>query len=89
VPHEPQILHETAARPADWLPAGSAPFNRDLELAVIDRDGLHALVFPCRRILTGWIRSGTRQRIEVAPTHWREWNVDTALGRIETPVARN
>lgn len=56
-----------------WQPIASAPFGRDLQLAVIDRDGAHALVFPCRRALTGWKKSETRERIEVSPTHWREW----------------
>lgn len=58
---------------AMWEQISSAPFDRDLELAVLDRDGVHALVFPCRRVLTGWIESATRARIEVSPTHWREW----------------
>jgi hypothetical protein len=51
----------------------TAPFDRDLELAVIDRDGTHALAFPCRRVLGGWMNAGTRQPVEVHPTHWREW----------------
>jgi hypothetical protein len=56
-----------------WKPIASAPFDCDLELAVIDRDGPHALVFPCRRILGSWMSVETKQRIEVYPTHWREW----------------
>jgi len=31
----------------------TGPFDRDLELAVIDDEGPHALVFPCRRVLKG------------------------------------
>ena len=58
-----------------WQPISNAPFDRDLELAVIDRDGPHALVFACRRILSGWVSAETRQRIDVRPTHWREWGV--------------
>jgi hypothetical protein len=58
----------------DWQPISTAPFDRDLELAVIDREGPHALAFPCRRILGGWINSETRKRIAVRPTHWREWS---------------
>ena len=54
-------------------PISTAPFDRDLELAVLDRDGVHALVFPCRRILGSWINAETKQRIDVWPTHWREW----------------
>ena len=56
-----------------WQPAASAPFDRQLELAVIDRRGTHALVFPCRRDPEGWIDAQTGRRIEVVPTHWREW----------------
>jgi len=57
----------------DWQPVSTAPFDRDLELAVIDRDGMHALVFPCRRILGSWIDAETTHRIDISPTHWREW----------------
>ena len=47
--------------------------HRPLELAVVDKDEPHALVFPCRRIPGGWINAGTRRWIDVRPTHWREW----------------
>lgn len=56
-----------------WQPASTAPFDRDLELAVMDWDGPHALVFPCRRALTGWIKSDTKEWVDVSPTHWRAW----------------
>lgn len=57
----------------DWKPVSIAPFDRDLELAVINQDGEHKLVFPCRRILGGWMKKETSERIEVHPTHWRKW----------------
>jgi len=38
-----------------------------------DKDGPHALVFPCRRIPDGWINAKTKVRLDVRPTHWREW----------------
>jgi len=41
--------------------------SRNLELAVIDYDCGPALVFPCRRILRGWITSETKERINVPP----------------------
>jgi hypothetical protein len=31
--------------------------------SVIDDDGPHALAFPCRRILCGWIKAGTKDLI--------------------------
>jgi len=57
-----------------WRPINTAPFDCDLELAVIDSDGPHALAFPSRRILGGWLNALTKTRIDVRPTHWREWN---------------
>lgn len=56
-----------------WENISTAPFNRDLEVAVIEGDSLHALVFACRRTLGGWIRAKTRERLTVNPTHWRPW----------------
>ena len=58
----------------EWKPIATAPFDRDLELAVIDYDGTHALVFPCRRFLHGWINAETEHPLDgLRPTHWREW----------------
>lgn len=54
---------------------GTAPYDRDLQLAVIDADRLYALVFPCRRVVSGWLKSGTKERVEVHPTHWRDWKI--------------
>lgn len=58
---------------AMWQPITTAPFDLDLELAVFDADGAHALVFACRRMLDGWMKAETRERLDVRPTHWREW----------------
>jgi hypothetical protein len=41
----------------DWQTIASAPFDLDLELAVNGDEGMHALVFPCRRIPAGWLKS--------------------------------
>jgi hypothetical protein len=69
-------MSEAKSVPAEWLPIRTAPFDRELELAVIEPE-VHALVFPCRRIVGGWIKAATKARVEVHPTHWRQW---TALG---------
>jgi hypothetical protein len=62
-----------------WQHIATAPFDSNLEIAVIDGDGPHALVFPCRRILGGWMNAETKERLEVHPTHWRRWE-DRASG---------
>ncbi len=59
----------------EWQPIHTAPFDRDLELALLDRHGVHALVFPCRRTPDSWINAETKQRVDVQPTHWREWRL--------------
>ena len=56
-----------------WHLISTAPFDRDLELALIDANGVHAIFFPCRRVLGGWIKAETKTRIDVRPTHWRDW----------------
>lgn len=60
-----------------WQPVETTPFETDLELAVIDRDGPHALVFPCRRTPRGWSKAETGETVAVRPTHWRPWRGDS------------
>ena len=64
------LLNRSAMK---WQPIVTAPYNVDLELAVIDHLGAHRLVFPCHRIPTGWLKSETDEWVEVHPTHWRKW----------------
>jgi hypothetical protein len=68
------FTNEAARRKNDWQPISIAPFNRNLELAVRDGGDLHVLDFPCCRILSGWIKAATMERICVNPTHWRHWS---------------
>ncbi len=62
--------------PRKWLPILGAPSDRDLELSVIDREEVHALVFPCRKKDGAWIDASTKTPIDVHPTHWRLWTED-------------
>ncbi len=74
-----QSLHTQSSSQDDdiWKPASTAPFDRDLELAVIDDDEIHALVFPCRRVLGGWMNAGTKEVMtRLEPSHWREWRAN-------------
>jgi hypothetical protein len=59
--------------PSVWENISTAPFDRELELAVVERDSVHALVFACRRIFCGWVNAQTSQRVTISPTHWRPW----------------
>lgn len=63
-----------------WQHISTAPFDCDIEIAVIDIDGPHALVFPCRRILGGWMNAETKEWLEVHPTHWRRWREHASGG---------
>jgi len=56
-----------------WQLISTAPYDKDLELAVVENAHIHALVFRCRRSAAGWINAATGRRIDVHPTHWREW----------------
>ena len=57
----------------EWRRIADAPFDRDLDLSVINYSGVHALVFPCRRVLHGFVKAQDRKPINVVPTHWRVW----------------
>jgi hypothetical protein len=60
----------------DWKQIDTAPFNRDLELAVINPTGTHLVAFPCRLTDNGWFDVETNKRVYfsyIRPTHWRDW----------------
>jgi hypothetical protein len=61
----------------DWKLIDTAPFDRDLELAVIDTKGAHSVAFPCRRLADNrWIDAETSKQVwfhYIHPTHWRDW----------------
>ncbi len=60
--------------PAEWLSASVAPSNADLEICVLDYDGIvHALAFPCQRDGTEWVDASGQKQIDIQPTHWRKW----------------
>ncbi len=56
-----------------WEKISTAPYSCDLELAVIEGDRVHPLVFPCRRTTNGWIKVPSMERVVINPTHWRVW----------------
>ena len=71
-----------------WHPISTAPFDRDLELGVVDLNDVRAIPFPCRRVIGGWIKAETETRIDPCPTHWRDWYTDGSAARSPRGVAR-
>jgi hypothetical protein len=69
----------------EWQAISTAPFDRHLQLAVIDNSEIHTLVFPCRHVLRGWIKAATNEPVNVHPTHWREW--DDSVSPLLAPFA--
>jgi hypothetical protein len=65
-----------------WFPISTAPFDRDLELGIVDSNGVQAISFPCRRIVGGWIKAETKTPVVVCPTHWRDWSTDGSAVRL-------
>ena len=59
--------------PDKWLPVSIAPSDDDLEVSVMDKQGIHALMFPVRKSGTDWVDPSTKKRVDIAPTHWRKW----------------
>lgn len=59
--------------PEKWLPISIAPSDVDLEICVIDKLGIHALVFPVRKNENDWVDGVTKEHVDVQPTHWRKW----------------
>lgn len=62
--------------PDKWLPISIAPADIDLEVGVMDKHDVVALLFPVRKNGTYWVDSKTKKPIDIAPTHWRTWAVD-------------
>jgi hypothetical protein len=65
-----------------WLPIHTAPFDAEIELAVIDRGGPHALVFPCRQALQGLTKAETGEKLAVHPIGSRGCDGNRWTGRL-------
>lgn len=52
-----------------WEGISTAPYDCDLEVAVIDGNHVHPLIFACRRTASGWTKASSCERVLVSPTH--------------------
>jgi hypothetical protein len=57
-------------RAPEWRDIATAPFDRAIELAVIDGD-IGVLGYPCLRHGDAWFDAQTLRQVSVAATHWR------------------
>ena len=61
----------------EWNPINTAPFDRDVEIAVIDSEEVHAVACPCRLTPHGWVAAESKRRLYwVRPTHWRDLSLN-------------
>ena len=57
-----------------WHPISTAPYNRNLELQIVEATRMIALPFPCRHTNGGdWINVDLGTRIQIQPVSWRVW----------------
>jgi hypothetical protein len=60
---------------AEWQPTAIAPSDRDLEICVLDYDGIiHTFPLPCHKDGPNWVDARGRRHVDIQPTHWRKWN---------------
>jgi hypothetical protein len=59
-----------------WLPVTIAPYDIDLEVGVLGKNGVAALAFPVRKEKFHWVNAKTKKLLDIEPTHWRPWRLD-------------
>jgi hypothetical protein len=68
------IMTQAAFLSAEWMSVSIAPPDEDLEVCVVDYDGIVlALDYPCHKHGADWVDASNKKHIDVQPTHWRKW----------------
>src|SRR5260370_36794134 len=57
----------------NWHCISTAPFNRDLQLCVLEGNRKYLVPFPCRLTRNGWLNSDLDVRLDLNPIEWRCW----------------
>lgn len=69
---------------AEWLPVSIAPPGGDLEVCIMDYDGIVlALGYPVHKNGVDWVDASNKEQIDIQPTHWRKW--DERQGSVRQP----
>jgi len=55
-----------------WQTIVTAPFDRDIEVAVLNERGYEVFALFVRRTQAGWLANRIDDFLAIAPTHWRE-----------------
>ena len=56
-----------------WLPISIAPEDCDLQVGAMDKSGVRAWTFPCRKRSALWFNAWRNEPVLIYPTHWRIW----------------
>jgi hypothetical protein len=66
-------MSERHHSPDQWLPISIAPEDCDLQVGAIDKNGVGAWAFPCRKRNDLWFNAWHDEPVLICPTHWRIW----------------
>jgi hypothetical protein len=59
----------------EWQPTSMAPSDRDLEISVLDYDGIvHTFPLACHKDGPNWVDARGKRHVDIQPTHWRNWS---------------
>ena len=65
------IMTQIHSLSAEWLPVSIAPSDGDLEVCVMDYNGIvQALVYPFHKDGAEWVDASNKKHVDIQPTHW-------------------
>ena len=67
-------LRSAIDRARGWRTAATAPYNQELELRVLEAEGVQCLSHPCLQNNDGqWINVDLGTELKIQPLQWRPW----------------
>lgn len=69
-----EVMMEPRSQVSEWLPVSAGVPDGDLEVGIVDYDGLIvALPYPCHRSGGDFVDAANSRRLDIQLTHWRQW----------------